>query len=157
MDVGPMEDEAPVAAEPSKEDLAMAHVDAALAPAHRLAEDLGPVNHGTLAAVLASIRQAFAHLVYGPPEPSEHDGESLDMLGEQRKAQRVANTPPTEAELEADPNARFVEAPGGQPVLEDPALEPHPPPPPAPVAEVQHGPGTSPAIDPQDPNYAPFS
>lgn len=91
MDDAPEQQDGPLAEQPSDQDRVMAQVDAALTPAHRIAQDFGPVNHSTLGAVLQHIRQALAHLVYGPSEV-EHTGESLDMLGEQRKAQRAANT-----------------------------------------------------------------
>jgi hypothetical protein len=68
------------------EDHAMAAVDTAFGPVlARLRADMGPVHSSTLVAFAAAVRQALAHVVYGAPDPVETDGESLDMLGIQRR------------------------------------------------------------------------
>lgn len=135
MDDAPDETPAPL-----KEDALMAHVDLALGRAHQMSNDLGPVNHSTLAAVLQSIRQAFARLIYGPPDPAEPTGESLDMLGEQRKAALQTNAkveeteptpdtseivePPTpnEADVEADAQVLAEDGPYTETVPDPPAI-----------------------------------
>lgn len=74
------------APKPSRADHAMAAIDAALAPVlGHLKADAGPVHASTLIHALSSIRQAFTHLVYGPPDPVEAPGESLDVAGMQKR------------------------------------------------------------------------
>lgn len=117
MDDAPEQQDEPLAEQPSEQDRVMAQVDAALAPAHRTAQDFGPVNHSTLGAVLQHIRQALAHLVYGVQD-TEPTGESLDMLGEQRKVQRSTETvefpPPPVVEAPVDDDLDIPPAPAAE-------------------------------------------
>lgn len=71
---------------PTAEDHAMAAVDSALAPVLlKLRADAGPVHSSTLIHFAACVRQALAHVLYGAPDPVDNGGESLDMLGLQRR------------------------------------------------------------------------
>lgn len=69
----------------------MAAIDAAFAPALKNAGRLGAVGFGDLRQILVGVRQAFSHVVHGPPEPGP-TGESLDMLRQQRIDARNAGT-----------------------------------------------------------------
>lgn len=88
-----MEDDTLVetAGAPTDAELTMIAVDDALKPAlYALSRTAGPVHASQLVQVISCVRAAISHAIYGPPEEVEHGGESLDMLGQQRKAQADA-------------------------------------------------------------------
>lgn len=76
---------------PTDAEMTLRAVDAALKPAlDALSRTAGPVHASQLVQVISCVRAAISHAIYGPPDMIAHNGESLDMLGEQRKAQAGA-------------------------------------------------------------------
>lgn len=69
-------------AEDTKPQDTMDAIDAAFAPALRNADRLGTVGFGDLKQLLVGMRQALAHVVYGPPPA----GNAHDLAGEQALA-----------------------------------------------------------------------
>lgn len=118
---------------PSHEDQAMALVDAALAPAFKHVDNLGTASYADLKHVLACIRQALAHFIYGPPSINDTGGESLDVYGDQLKANREASVD----------QAQPVVAPPPADVIVEP-----PPPPPPPITDAEARAEDGPPADP---------
>jgi hypothetical protein len=83
----------------SPEDRTMAAIDAALEPIFRALSSPQPAHSSHLIALARSFRQALAVVVHGAPDPAESTGESLDMLSEQRRAQREANVDKAEPQF----------------------------------------------------------
>lgn len=76
---------------PTDAELTMIAVDDALKPAlYALSRTAGPVHASQLVQVISCVRAAISHAIYGLPTEVDHGGESLDMLGQQRRAQADA-------------------------------------------------------------------
>lgn len=125
--------EAPV---PSHEDQAMAHVDAALVPAFKHVDNLGTASYADLKHVLTCMRQALAHLIYGPQSTDDTGGESLDVYGDQLKANREASVDQAQPVVAPPPADVIVEPP------------PPPPPPPPPITDAEARAEDGPPADP---------
>lgn len=96
--------------EDTPEQRSMDGVDAALAPIFRNSgSGVGVVHHSELMHAARCFRQALACVIF-PPEPVAAPGESLDVHGDQIRAQRAAQV--------GEPVPVFVE-----PVADDAATE----------------------------------
>lgn len=101
--------------EPTREQRTLQAVDDMLAPAFRMCENVGVVSYSQLKAALATVRQALAFVVYGPPEPPV--SEPVDALAEQQAAQEAERV---RIEQEAADGPKSVPE---EPAPEEPALQ----------------------------------
>lgn len=101
----PVAEDPPV--DPPAEVTPLSLYDAAMAPFLAQHSGIGVVSEHQLLAALAAVRNAIAAMVAGPPPNT--GGESLDVLGDQRREARAAQvadeTPPAAPEEPLPPPA----------------------------------------------------
>ena len=98
--------------------------DAAMAPFHARLTGIGLITQHELLAFSQALRSGLSAALGLTPPPVDNGGESLDMLGEQRRASREASVG------QSEPVAVAVEAPAPPPAEAFDDVTPVAPPPP---------------------------